>query len=43
VGHARYIVETRNAYKIIVGKPERKRQLGVPGRRLENNIKINII
>jgi hypothetical protein len=31
--------ETRNAYRILVGKPEGKRPLGRPRRRLVNNIK----
>jgi hypothetical protein len=30
--------EMRNAYDIFVGKPERKRRLGRPGRRWEDNI-----
>jgi hypothetical protein len=34
--------ETRNAYKILVGKPERKRPLGRPRRRLVDNIKMNL-
>jgi hypothetical protein len=32
--------ETRNAYRILVGKPERKRPLGRPRRRWVDNIKI---
>jgi hypothetical protein len=32
--------ETRNAYRILVGKPEGKRPLGRPRRRLLDNIKI---
>jgi hypothetical protein len=32
--------EKRNAYKILVVKPEGKRPLGRPRRRWENNIKI---
>jgi hypothetical protein len=32
----------KNAYKILVGKPEEKRQLGSPRRRLEDNIKIGL-
>jgi hypothetical protein len=32
----------RNAYKILVGKPERKRPLGRPRRTWEDNIKIYI-
>jgi hypothetical protein len=33
-------VERRNAYRILEGKPEKKRPLGRPTRRWENNIKI---
>jgi hypothetical protein len=33
--------EIRNEYKILVGKPEEKRSLGIPWRRWENNIKLN--
>jgi hypothetical protein len=31
--------EKRNAYKILVGKPERKTPLGIPKCRWEDNIK----
>jgi hypothetical protein len=34
--------ETRNAYNILVRKPERKRPLGRPGRRWEDNIRIDL-
>jgi hypothetical protein len=34
--------ETRNAYTILVGKPEGKRPLGRPRRRWVDNIKINL-
>jgi hypothetical protein len=34
--------EKRNAYKILVGKPEGKRLLGKPRRRWVNNIKIDL-
>jgi hypothetical protein len=34
-------VETRNAYRILVGKPEGKRPLGRPRRRWVDNIKID--
>jgi hypothetical protein len=34
--------ETRNAYRILVGKPEGKRPLGRPGRRWVDNIKIDL-
>jgi hypothetical protein len=32
--------EKRNAYRVLVGKPERKRPLGRPRRRWEYNIKV---
>jgi hypothetical protein len=34
--------ETRNAYKILVGKPEGKRPLGRPRRRGVDNIKMDL-
>jgi hypothetical protein len=34
--------ETRNAYRILVGKPEGKRPLGRPRRRWMDNIKIDL-
>jgi hypothetical protein len=34
--------EKRNAYRILVGKPERKRPLGRPRRRWVDNIKIDL-
>jgi hypothetical protein len=33
--------EKRNAYRLLVGKPEGKRQIGRPRRRLVDNIKMN--
>jgi hypothetical protein len=33
--------KTRSAYKTLVGKPERKRPLGRPKRRWEDNIKMD--
>jgi hypothetical protein len=33
--------DRRNAYRIFVGKPERKRLLGRPRRRWEDKIKMN--
>jgi hypothetical protein len=41
-GHVARIGETRNAYRILVGKPEGKRPLGRPRRWWVNNIKINL-
>jgi hypothetical protein len=34
--------EVRNAYKILVGKPKRKRPLGKPRRRWEDNIRMGL-
>jgi hypothetical protein len=34
--------ETRNAYRILVGKPEGRRPLGRPRRRWVDNIKIDL-
>jgi hypothetical protein len=34
--------ETRNAYRILVGKPDRKRPLGRPRRRWVHNIKMDL-
>jgi hypothetical protein len=33
--------DKRCAYRILVGKPERKRQLGRPGSRREDNINLD--
>jgi hypothetical protein len=35
--------EKRNASRVLMGKPERKRPLGIPRYRWECNIKINLI
>jgi hypothetical protein len=34
--------ENKNSYSILVGKPEGNRPLGRPGRRWENNIKLDL-
>jgi hypothetical protein len=34
--------EKRNAYRILVGKPEGKRQLGIPRHRWVSNIKMDL-
>jgi hypothetical protein len=39
-GHIARMCEKRNAYRILVGKPEGRRPLGRPRRRWVNNIKI---
>jgi hypothetical protein len=35
--------EKRNAYRLLVGKPERKRPLGRPRRRWIDNIKMDLL
>jgi hypothetical protein len=42
VGHVARIREKRNAHRILVGKAGRKRPLGRPGRRWEDNIKMDL-
>ena len=34
--------QSRNAYRVLVGKPEGKRPLGRPRRRCEDNIKMDL-
>jgi hypothetical protein len=34
--------EKRNAYRILVGKPEERRSLGRPRRRWEDNIRMDL-
>jgi hypothetical protein len=41
-GHVAFMRVKRNAYKVMVGKPERKRPLGRSRRRWEDNIKLDI-
>jgi hypothetical protein len=41
-GHVARMGETRNAYRILVGKPEGKRPLGIPRRRWVDNIKMDL-
>ncbi|KAJ4428538.1 hypothetical protein ANN_24582 [Periplaneta americana] len=40
--HVARMGESRNAYRVLVGKPERKRSLGRPRRRWEDNIKLDL-
>jgi hypothetical protein len=40
-GHAARILEKKNAYRILVGKPEGKRPLGRPCRMWLDNIKMD--
>jgi hypothetical protein len=41
-GHVARMGETRNAYRLLVGKPEGKRPLGRPRRRWVDNIKMDL-
>jgi hypothetical protein len=41
-GHVASMVEKRGIYKILVGKPDRKRPLGRPRPMWEDNIKVNL-
>ena len=41
-GHIARLGEMRGAYRVFVGKLERKRLLGTPRRRREDNIKMNL-
>jgi hypothetical protein len=39
---SRYCIGKRNIYKIFVGNPERKRPLGRPRRRWEDNVRMTV-
>ena len=41
-GHVARVEQSRNAYRVLVGKPEGKRRLGRPRRRWEDNIKMDL-
>jgi len=41
-GHVAHMGEGRGVYRVLVGKAERKRPLGRPRRRWEDNIKIDL-
>jgi hypothetical protein len=41
-GNVARIGEGRDVYRVLVGKPERKRPLGRPRRRWEDNIKMDL-
>ena len=41
-GHVGRMEQFRNAYRVLVGKPESKKPLGRPRRRLEDNIKMDL-
>jgi hypothetical protein len=42
-GHVARMREKRNACKLLVGKPERKRPLGRPRRRWMDNIRMDLV
>jgi hypothetical protein len=42
VVHVARMWEGRGMYRVLVGKPEGKRPLGIPRRRWENNLKIDL-
>jgi hypothetical protein len=41
-GHVARIVEGRNVYRVLVGKPEGRRTLGIPRGRWEDGIKMDL-
>jgi hypothetical protein len=41
-GHVARMMEKRNVYRLLVGKPERKRPLGRPKHRRVDNIKMDL-
>ena len=41
-GHVERMEQSRNAYRVLVGKPESKRPLGRPRYRWEDNIKMDL-
>jgi hypothetical protein len=41
-GHVARIGEKRNVYRMLLGKPEGKRLLGIPRRKWVDNIKIDL-
>jgi hypothetical protein len=42
IAHAACMVEMRNAYKIMIRKPDKKRPLGGPRHRWEDNIRMDL-
>jgi hypothetical protein len=41
-GHVARMGEGRGVYRVLIGKPEGKRPLGIPRRRWEDNIKMDL-
>ena len=42
MGHVARMGETRGIYRVLVGKPEGNRPLGIPGHKWEDNIKMDL-
>jgi hypothetical protein len=42
VGHVARMGEGRGVYRVLVGKPEGKRPLGIPRRRWEDNVRMDL-
>ena len=42
IGHVARMEQSRNAYRVLVGKPEGNRPLGRPRRRWEDDIKMDL-
>jgi hypothetical protein len=42
-GHVARVGEKRNAYRLLVGKPEERRPLGRPRRRWLDNIRMDLV
>ena len=40
--HVGRMMERTDVYRVLVGKPQRKRPLGIPRRRWEDNIKMDL-
>jgi hypothetical protein len=41
-GHVALMGEGRGVYRVLVGKPEGKRPLGIPTRRWEDNVRMDL-
>ena len=41
-GHVARMGQGRGVHRVLMGKPERKRPLGIPRRRWEDNIKMDL-
>jgi hypothetical protein len=41
-GHVARVRDSKGEYRVLVRRPEGKRQLGIPSRRWENNFKMDL-